>query len=107
MQRSDQKKTVHHEWEGNYNSWRHEVHDASTTELSGTYREADLIVRGLQTLRAQIILSEAVGVTSKYHADIHGSTMRPKGAPSLSEVEALLEAIKEPNYVGEPIVERS
>lgn len=106
MERRDQKKTTIHEWEGNYNSWRSETYDTSTTELSGTKREADLILRGLQALRGQLILNEASGATSPHHSDIHGSKMRSTDdTPKLDEVEKLIKSIEEPNYIAEPIVE--
>lgn len=108
MQRIDQKRTHVSHWESNYGGWQTERADTSTTELSGSVREADLIVRGLKALKAHLLLSEAAGVTSKYHADIHGSTMRPvNGAPTLGEVESLLASIEQPNFVGEPIVEEA
>lgn len=97
MERTDRIKTVHHrKWVGNYNTWRKEMLDASTTELSGTFEEVGLNVSGLKALKGQILLNQATGVEHGY----------PSNAPKLEDVDRLLASIEEPNYVNEPIVER-
>ncbi|RWZ78467.1 MAG: hypothetical protein EOT05_01770 [Candidatus Microsaccharimonas sossegonensis] len=100
MDRKDKSVTVHQEWEANYNATGRATIDQSTTELSGTKREADLIVAGLRVLKAQ-----------KEMARVAESLVRPNSfgdrRPSLlssDEVTKLIESIETPNYVAEPVV---
>ena len=99
MERSDRKKTVNHEWEANYNAIGSATIDASTTELVGSRREVDLIVRGLIALRAQVQLRDAAGIAidtaKRCGADTLGA------APTEQEISCLLKTVEAPNYVVE------
>ena len=94
--------TVHQEWEANYNAVGRATVDESTTELSGTKREADLIVAGLKTLKAQQEMARAAeelmitGIFSRGHRSL----------PSGDEVTKLIESIENTNYVTEPKVRK-
>ena len=110
MERSDQKKTVIHEWEANYNATGRERLDGSTTELKGTRREADLIVRGLIALRAQVQLRRATGVREAepeedWNLGPNGEGKGLGAAPQEKELTQLIEQIDTANYVSEPEVE--
>lgn len=102
MERKDLKKTVHQEWEANYNARGHATVDESTTELSGTRREADLVVRGLKALRAQVELREAVGVATQ--DDKRWGDESLGAAPTVQELDTLIESVAKPVYVAEPEV---
>lgn len=102
MKRIDQKKTVESSWDGNYGPGR-STYDESTVELNGTRREADLIIRGLKALQAQVLANEAAGVVTKDEDKWDQNSLGE--APRLPEIEALLGTIAVPKYVGEPIVE--
>lgn len=99
MERSDRKKTVYQEWEANYNARGSATLDASSTELVGSRREVDLVVRGLKALRAQVQIRDAAGLavdtTKRYGDDTLGA------APTEGELTTLLEEIEKPNYVAE------
>lgn len=102
MERKDTRVTVHQEWEANYNSVGRATVDQSTTELSGTKREADLIVAGLRILKAQQEMARAA--ESLIRPDSFGD--RRPSLPSSDEVTKLIESIESPNYVAEPEVRR-
>jgi hypothetical protein len=102
MERKDHKKTVRQEWEANYNARGHATVNESTTELTGTRREADLIVRGLKALRAQVELREAAGVAAQ--DDKRWGDESLGAAPNTQELDALIESVAQPVYVAEPEV---
>lgn len=107
MERSDEKKTVIHQWEANYNATGRERLDASTTELKGTRREADLIVRGLIALRAQVQLRRAMGAEiGKPDEDYQVQDKGLGQAPGEKELTDLIDQIDTPNYVADPVVDR-
>ena len=103
MERNDRKKTVYQEWEANYNARGHATVDESTTELVGSRREADLIVRGLKALKAQVELRQAAGIPTV--DDNKWSEESLGAAPREAELDTLLEQIGKPNYVAEPVTE--
>lgn len=96
MERKDQKVTVHRSWELSHGRVEQDTIDASTTELAGTAREAELIVAGLRTLHAQQEMAKAakslMGGAVHKHDDLS------------DEVLTLLQSIEAPNYIGEPEV---
>ncbi len=75
--------------------------DASLTELIGTRREADLIVRALMLLKAELQRAEATGLVfqdsqnSCWRDDLLGQP------PKRHEVDEIIEEIKRPHYVGQ------
>lgn len=102
MERLDHKKTVHQAWdEAPYRIGSNTV-DASTAELIGTRREADLIVRALHVLRAQVTLCEAVGMAVVEGRDRDDASLGP--VPNQQEIDVLIESIGKPVYAGEPEV---
>lgn len=104
MERNDKKIIHEYTWERNYNAgWQTDRTDVSTVELSGSWREAQLIVRALQALRGRLLADKAAGVAEEEQK--HTFRENPLGsAPKLKEVEMLLEQIETPNYQGEPEV---
>ena len=74
--------------------------DASLTEFIGTRREADLVVRALMLLQAELQRAEATGLVfqdsqnSCWHDDLLGQP------PKRHEVDEIIKAIKIPHYVG-------
>jgi hypothetical protein len=105
MERKDKSVTVHQEWEANYNAVGRATVDQSTTELSGTRREADLIVAGLKTLKAQLEMARAAQVLTGEAKYVEGGYDRT-GIKSSDELTRLIESIENPNYVAEPEVRR-
>jgi hypothetical protein len=104
MERKDQKKTVYEKWEANYNAVGRATHDESTTELSGSRREADLVVSGLKALR---VLTEMGKVAGFQTVEGNSFSSSPLNNPlTTEEIDRLISQIENPNYVGEPIVER-
>lgn len=101
MERSDKKIIHEYSWERNYNAgWQTDRTDISTVSLSGSWREAQLIVRGLQILRARILADKAAGVAIEEQKNTYREN--PLGeSPKLHEVETLLSQVEAPNYQGE------
>lgn len=103
MERKDQRKTVHEIWEANYNAPGRATYDESTTELSGSRREADLVVSGLRALR---VLTEMGKVAGFRTVEDNRSSSSPLNVPvNAEEIDRLISQIENPNYVGEPIEE--
>lgn len=97
MERQDHKIIAEFTYERNYNAgMQTDRTDVSTVELTGTWQEADLLVRGLQALKGQLLLTQA-------------TTQRPTPdqQAEITRVDQLLGEIGQPNYVGEPEVRQS
>ncbi len=99
MERRDCKRSEKQRY--NYNTERSITVDASTTEFSGTRREADLIVRGLKLLKAELLRCEAVGLVLQDEESIFWNDKSLGQAPTLHEIDEIIEAIKIPHYVGQ------
>ena len=87
MERRDCKRSEEQRY--NYNTARSITVDASTTEFFGTRREADLIVRGLKLLKAELLRCEAVGLVPQDEGR----------APKRQELDEIIEAVEAPHYI--------
>ena len=73
--------------------------DASLTEFIGTRREADLVVRALMLLQAELQRAEATGLIFSDSSCQHDNLLGQP--PKCYEVDKIIEEIKRPHYVGQ------
>ncbi len=74
--------------------------DASLTEFSGTRREADLIVRALMLLQAELERSKAIGLVFEDSEDSCWNDELLGRPPKPQELVEIIEKIKIPHYIG-------
>ena len=97
MERRDYERSEKQRY--NYNTERFITVDASTTEFSGTRREADLIVRGLKLLQAELLRCEAVGLVLQDAENIFWNDKSLGRAPNRQELDEIIEAVEAPHYI--------
>ena len=90
MKRSDHEYEKNDLWDCDYDR---PLPDESVIELTSSVREVDVIVCGLKTLKAQLMLNEATGVTTEPTV-FNDTTLRPAGGPPLLlEVDELIASL--------------
>lgn len=97
MERRDCKRSEKQRY--NYNTERSITVDASTTEFFGTRREADLIVRGLKLLQAELLRCEAVGLVLQDGESIFWNDESLGRVPKRQELDEIIEAVEAPHYI--------
>ena len=96
MERRDCKRSEEQRY--NYNTARSITVDASTTEFIGTRHEADLVVRALMLLRAELQRAEAIGLVPQDGESIFWNDKSLGRAPKRQELDEIIKAVEAPHY---------